>query len=473
MFFIIFLQIVTTYMVSYLSKNLRPYSLYDIKEYGRIAYNRPPLSPQIYFPTSADYADEYYLRSLSNLTVTMPSSPHLKGTDPCINLPYQETSSFRISSLPQLIKFTFHGLVKIASWVASTAVEIIVAILMGLSALGPPAAVAYALREQKKRDWDNMETRNFLSLVHFLWQLADMADSKCNVLKAQLQRSEEKLESNKARFTRLDFLNKDLEGQLKSLGKLLRSQQESSKRAMDQITQERDALRKEHDTLNEALQNLRGREKACESLVHHLHVTIERQDDQIKQHDEDVAAKQEDSLTEFAHYEGQIADHKDNPQAKMAEADQRFDQARHTSDKRIHELEQSLIAQQKSGQDAKEKFEGELNTARGHIEGLLSTIRSNSRELQMHRDRAKAQRQAGLSGYQPNHPPSMPFTPAPTGMQFMQGQSPFAPQPTQIPGLPPNRTSGFMGNVPPPGWGRGVGTGRGAGMGRGTRGGPV
>lgn len=465
MFFIIFLQIVTTYMVSFLSKNLSPYNLYDIKEYGRIAYSRPPPSPQIYFPTSADYADEYYLRSLSNLTVTMPSSLLLKGTDPCINLPYQETSSFRISYLPQLIKGIFHGLVKIASRVASTAVEIIVTILMGLSALGPPAAVAYAFREQRKRDWDDLETRNFLSLVHFFWQVADGVNNTCNVLKAQLQRSEEKLESNKARFTRLEFLNKDLEGQLKSLGKLLRLQQESSNRSLNNITQERDALRKEHDALVEALQDLRGREKACESVVHQLHVTIERKDDQTKQRDKDLAAKQEDSVTKFTRHEGQIADHKDNLQANMVEADQRFDQARHTSDERILELEQSIIAQQKSGQDAREKFEGELKMAREHIEGLLSTIRSNSRELQMYRDRAKAQRQAWLSGYHPNHPASMPFTPAPTGMQFPQGQSPFAPQPTQIPGLPPNRTSGFMGNASPPGWGRDAGTGRGAGNG--------
>ncbi|MCJ1271302.1 hypothetical protein MMC22_011202 [Lobaria immixta] len=468
MFFIIFLQIVTTYMVSYLSKNLRPYNLYDIKEYGHVSYSRPPPSPQIYFPTSADYAEEYYLRSMSNLTVEMPSSLHLKGIDPCINLPYQETSSFRISYLPQLIKGIFHSLVKIASRVASTAVEIIVAILIGVSALGPPAAVAYALREQRKRDWDDLETRNFLSLVHFFWQVADGINSKCNVLKAQLQRSKEKLDSNKARFTRLEFLNKDLEGQLKSLAKLLRSQQESSSRSVNNITQERDALRKEHDALD-----LRGREKACESVVHQLHVTIERQDDQIKQRDKDLAAKQEDPMTKFTRHGGQIADHKDNLQAKMVEADQGFDQARHTSDERVLELEQSIIAQQKTGQDDREKFEGELKMAWEHIEGLLSTIRSNSRELQMHRDRAKAQRQVALSGYHPNYPASMPFTPAPTGMQLPQRQSPFAPQPTQIPGLPPNRTSGFMGNTPPPGWGRGAGTGRGTGLSRGTRGGPM
>ena len=71
MFYLIFLQIVTTYIAAYLSKNLKPFSMYNLKEFGLIDYNLPPLPPQVCFETSGDYADEYHIRSLSHLSAPM------------------------------------------------------------------------------------------------------------------------------------------------------------------------------------------------------------------------------------------------------------------------------------------------------------------------------------------------------------------------------------------------------------------
>lgn len=353
MFFVIFLQALTAFLVSHLSNNLTAKNLFDIKGYGRLTYNKPPPPPQVYFPTSADYAEDYYLRSLSNITVTLPAPGFLTHTDSTANT---GTPFLRISSLPGLFNRILNGLVPVVSRILSTAAEILVAVLQALVAMGPPATAAYALREQRNRDRDNLKLKSVLSLLPF-WMLAKMDDKQrksISNLRAQLAVSEERLEYQTARSA--------------------------------------------------------------------------RQEERVKHRQEDLDAQQEDSLAKCAWYEVQIAEYKDKIQATIAEADERVNKAQ-------------------------EKFEGDLKTAREHIENLLSTIRSNSQELQMYRDRARAQRQAGPSGY-PNHPPPMPFPHAP---QFQQGQSPFAPGLTQNPGYPPNRTSGFLGNTLPPGWGRGAG----------------
>lgn len=387
MFGILFLQMVATFLVSYLSKNLGPYSPFDIKDFGRITYNRPPPPPQVYFPNSADYAEEFYLRSLSNLTVT-PSSLHFNVTDSSDSLPKPGTSFLGISSFPRLIKDIFHGLTKVATWVATTAVELIVAALISLPAMGSPAAVAYALHEQKKRDWQELENSRVSSLLPSIKKVVELVDSQwvyIDALRAQLRQSQEKIESQNTGFARLVSLQEGLEKELKILDELLRSQQETFDQRLEALMQERDARQEEHIALVQAQQ---------------------------------------------------------------------------TATERITELEDSLDAQQKSGQEATEKLEGELKMARDHIEGLMATIRSNSQELQMYRDRARAQRQAGPSGHYPTHPVGSPFPPAPMGNQFPPGRS-LVPRPTQNPGFPPNRASGFMGNTPPPGWGGGAGTGGG------------
>lgn len=378
---------VTTFLVSYLSKNLGPYSPFGIKDFGRITYNRPPPPPQVYFSNSADYAEEFYLRSLSNLTVT-PSSVQFNITDSSNSLPEPDTSFLGISSFPRLVKDIFHGLAKVATWVATTAVEMIVAALISFPAMGSPAAVAYALHEQKKRDWQNLENSRVSSLLPSIKKVVDLVDSQwvyIDALNAQLRQSQEKIESRDKDFARLASLQGGLEEELKILDEVLHSQQETFDQRVEALTQERDARQEENIGLVQAQQ---------------------------------------------------------------------------TATERITELEESLAARQKSGQEATGKLEGELKMARDHIEGLMATIRSNSQELQMYRDRARAQRQAGPSGHYPNHPVPMSFPPAPMGNQLPPGRSPV-PRPTQNPGFPPNRASGFMGNTPPPGRGAGAGNGGG------------
>ncbi|MCJ1264013.1 hypothetical protein MMC22_003884 [Lobaria immixta] len=73
MIYLLFLQLVTTFLSSKLTHNRDVYGVHDIKWYRRISYNPPTPPPQVYFPTSADYADDYYLWSMSNITITKQS----------------------------------------------------------------------------------------------------------------------------------------------------------------------------------------------------------------------------------------------------------------------------------------------------------------------------------------------------------------------------------------------------------------
>lgn len=326
---------------------------------------------------------------------------------------------------------------QILASVVSTVVMIVVAILMVLPAVGPPAVVAFVLLQQKKRHRHDLEITSFVSLLNFLWHIGEMIDSrlKCiNVLKAQLLNSKQELELRMAQVAKLVFHTKGLEKDLKKVQKMLRSQQITSDRRLDKITQERDSSA-------QALDYFRIREKDFDDALHELHVTIKQRGDQITQREEEFSAKQEDALAILASLE------RERDQAKEQKV----------------ELEERLDAQEKSGQEATEKLEGELRLARDHIEGLMATIRSNSSELQMYRTRAQAQRQAAIVGYNPIYQAPGPFIPAPMGRQH--APSPFAPRPTQIPGFPPNRTSGFIGNSPPPGLGEGVGKSGGSGGG--------
>ena len=88
----------------------------------------------------------------------------------------------------------------------------------------------------------------------------------------------------------------------------------------------------------------------------------------------------------------------------------------------------------------------------------MSTIRSNSQELRIYRDMARAkraQRQLFPSGYA-NHPSVLPapmkYFPSRSAMEFRPWQSPFHPRPMHISGIPPNRTSGLMGSTAPRDW---------------------
>lgn len=383
MLLIMLLQMVST-MVLYLSNNLKPCHLYDLKDFGRISYHRPAPPPQIFFPTSADYADDYFLRSLSNLSATMNPSVHANGTDTFGNLPKADAPFSGVFHLPRLASAIFRGVEHAASWIASTVVDIIVAALMALPAVGPPGAVAWTLLEQWKRDQDNLEATGFALLLNFLLD------------------------------SRLD----------KYLG-LLRSQKATFKRRLDKIIGEHDS----------AVQALRAREKDLEAANDELRVLVTEKDDEIERRKEELAEKGADALT------------------------------------RIAELERRLAAQEKAAEEAKEEAAKDRAAAQENIKGLQTSMSSNTTELAWRRQKmgAQAQQAAAMSAYQPTYPAPFPPPPAPMVGQFPQGQGPYAPRPTQTPGFPPDRTSGFMGSTPPPG--RGGGAGRGGGWGGGNGGG--
>lgn len=380
MLLIMLLQMVST-MVLYLSKNLRPCNLWDMKDFGRISYHPPPPPPQIFFPTSADFADDYYLRSMSNLTAAIHSSVHLNGTDSFGNLPKADAPFSGVFHVPRLAKTILRGVVHAASRIASTVVDIIVAALMALPAVGPPGAVAWTLREQRKRDRDGLEATTFVLLLN----------------------SVKRHGRTKARY----------------LG-LLRSQEATFNRRLDKMTQEHGS----------AIQALRAREIDFKEADYELRVMMKGQVDEIRALKEELAAKQADALARLAELQGRLA------------------------------------AQEKAAEEKAKEAAKELQAAKEHISGLQATMSSNSSELAWRRQQMGAQRAAAVSGHYPTAPRPFP-PPAPMGGQFPQGQGPFAPRPTQTPGFPPNRTTGFMGSAPPPGWGGGAGMGGGRGGGNG------
>lgn len=443
MFYYYLLQLVATCLVTYLSGTKR-HGLFDIKEYARIAYSRPPPPPppQLCFRTSADFADEYHLLSLANLTVTMPS--RLSNDNPdSFQIPDDTETPFQVSSLPPLLHGVLYSVVKMGLWIVSAVAEVLIASLHLLGTMvSPVATVAYALRQQRKQDWSNFRMRSLLPS----WGLARTVDKQrrfIDLLITQFERSEKKRAGLKTKFPPLGRELKALRKELGTRGDVILAQQqlvETLTGRVEQKTQEGEVLRGVRDRLLEAVEKLRTGLQDNGDIIRHLEATVQRQDGRIQQREDDLDQQQQDSSAKFTSYELEIAATNDNLQAITAEAAERQAQA----DKRICELEE----QQKSGRESAEKAEADLKAARENIERLQSTIRSNANELQMYRDRASRQRAQHLST-PPFRPAPMPFQPA--QMPFPPGQAPFAPRPTQIPGFPPNRTSGFMGSAPPQG----------------------
>lgn len=333
MYWHVILEFVATFLLSYLSLNFRQHNLSGMDAYGRIkAYNPPPPPPpQLYFPASAGFSDEYPLGSRS--TITVPPSLLLASIDPSRKLAKTDTSSLLISSLPRFFNDIFYRLVRISSWILSTAVAILFATLRVLLAIGPLALVAYALQDSY-------------------------------------------------------------------------------------------ALRKDHNAVAQALQDLHKENKASEDRIRQLEITVKRQEDATKQR------------------------------------------------------EATFHAQQTHSREATAKLEVDLKSAQEHIDSLLSTIQSHSQQLQ---ERATAQAQA-----EPSHYSSLPAptrTRIPQAQMGMQAQPPaqsaihpqsqrisqrismFTPQPKQVPGLPLDRTRGLLGNGHSAGRGREIGRGRGSGGG--------
>lgn len=280
------------------------------------------------------------------------------------------------------------------------------------------------------------------------WGLARTVDKQRRsivLLRALLKRSEEKRARLRAKFPAISIVLRALRRELGLRRDVIFAQHrqlETLTGRVEQKTQEGDALREVRNGLLQSIQDLRDGQRDNADVIRHLEVTVQRQDERIKRREDDLEAQQEDSLAKFTSYELQIAATNDNLQAITAEAAERHAQA----DERIRELEEQDKSGREAAEKAAEKAEADLKAARENIERLLSTISSNSNELQMYRNRARQQAQ---------HRSTPPFGPAP--MPFPPGQTPFSPRPTQIPGFPPNRTSGFLGSAPPLGRGRGAG----------------
>lgn len=342
MFYLIFFQIVTTYLVAYLSKNLKPYSPFDIKEYGQIGYNLPPLPSPVCFESSSDYANEYHLPSLSHLTVTMPSSLFSNNTDSFGgDQENTETTFLQYSAVPQLFGRMFHGLMRIASRVGHGTVDVVVALLHMLAAIAPAATAAYALQEQRSQDWFKLQIRTVSSLVNFreLASTVERQDRSLAILEANLKRSEDNLESERARISRLSLLVASLEAELKSqeIGQL--TEREAFDFRTEKMTHEAGALRRDHDALVQTIQDLRARERSRQD---DLELTVQRKEDRIRLCEKALLAQQEDSSAKFASLEAQIADGQDKLKATIVEAEERFHTAEDKANERISELEDSL-----------------------------------------------------------------------------------------------------------------------------------
>lgn len=429
---LIFLQMMTTYLVTFLSENIKPYSLYGMKEFGRIVFQRP-LPPQLYVPTSADYTDEYFP---PNFTINHPSLLLLNTTHPFDHPGGADDVFFRVS-FPRLLDNVLQGVVKIASRVLTTAVETIIATLLVLHAIAPPATAEYVLREQRGQDWLDLKTKSLRSFVPFWDLISTIKHQRKSIvaLRAQLKKSEENVKFELARFARLRHLQEVLKAELKSVEKTLLTQQESSNCRIATMTQEGEAQRQNHDVLVQTIQDLRTQDKTSKEVILQLEATVKRQDDGIRQGEEGLRAEQEDSCAEVARFKAQIAGCEDKLKTTIEESDERFNKAQHTANERICELQEKVDAQKLSGWEATEKLEADLKAAREQIQDLQSTIQISSNELRIYHERTKAPTQPKPSLHHPNHPAPILFRPTPTqlGMQFLLGQSPFAARPTQIP----------------------------------------
>ncbi|MCJ1466120.1 hypothetical protein MMC07_004739 [Pseudocyphellaria aurata] len=418
---LIFLQMVTTYLVTFLSENIKPYNLYDIKEFGRIAFQRP-LPPQLYLPISADFPDNYFP---SNLVIKYPSLLLLNTTHPVDHLGFTNGLFSRIS-FPQLLNVV-QGVAKIASRVFATTVETIIATLLVLDAIEPLAAAAYVLREQRGQDWLDLENESLPSFVPFWGLISIIKHQHMSIaaLRAQLKRSG---------FARLRHLQEVLTAEVKSVMKMLLTQQESSN-CREIMTQEDEAQRQNQGVLVQTIQDLRTQDKTSKEVILQLEDTVKRQDERIQQVEKSLRAEQEDSCAEVARFKAQIAGCEDKLKATIEESNERFDKAQHTANERICDLQEKLDAQKLSGWEATKKLEAELKVARGQIQDLQSAIQISSHEPHNYHETTKSLTQPKRSLHHLDHSAPILFRPPPTqlGIQFLRGQSLFAARLRQIP----------------------------------------
>ncbi|MCJ1468168.1 hypothetical protein MMC07_006796 [Pseudocyphellaria aurata] len=489
---IFLLQIVTNYLTLYFSNNIRPYDLFAIKNYGRIAYQSPPPTPQVCYYSSADYADEYYLLQLTNVTNRVSPPLFLNNTDsfdeiPLDHEPTRVDSSLWTSSLPKLLGEALQGVGQMVSWIFAVAVVIFAVALQVLAAIGPQASAAYVLCEQKSRDLEELKMKTVSSLVPVV--LAGMVDRQGEItseLTAKLRSAEEGREHQRSRVERFDSYLKAMGENIESLGNAIfenRAQTASFKAQIADLEvnlqttfAEADKRQRDQAALFTAKSN--SLEDTLQTTITDAKMRFDEAQHKADQRILELQNEQEVDRRTLAQLEGDL-------EAARAHIE-RLEKAKQMPDPRVQELEDEQL----SDRNATAALKDDLKQARTHIQSLLSTISSNARELQMYRAQHRAQRQAQQAGYPEHRQPFRPTPPPPQPMGYphppaqfpvgpsrspaqqpiptvsLQRQSPFAARHSPL-GFPPNRTRGFMGNAAPspPQWGRGGGGGAGAGSG--------
>ncbi|MCJ1427412.1 hypothetical protein MMC29_005315, partial [Sticta canariensis] len=217
MYYHILLEFVATFLLSYLFQTFRQHSLSGTNEYGRIAtYNPPPPPPpQLHFPASVDSSDEYFLRHLS--TITVPPSLLFASIDPSRKLAKTDTSYLLVNSVPRFFNGIFYRLVRISSWILSTAVAILFATLRVLFAIGPLALVAYALQDSYALRKNLDAVAQALQDIH---EQTKAGEDRIRQLEITVTRQEDAIKQREATFytqqTRSQEATEKLEMELKS-----------------------------------------------------------------------------------------------------------------------------------------------------------------------------------------------------------------------------------------------------------------
>lgn len=225
-----------------------------------------------------------------------------------------------------------------------TAAEIVAYFLQALVVMGPTAATAWALHEQRIRDQLYLKEKSVTCLLPFCL-LAKMDDNKTksiSALKAELERLQTTLESQKTYSAGLSLIEEAQAAELSSLQIALLEQHETSSCHISKLTQQCEAQRWEHGVLIRELQNIKAREKSAEITIMQLEVTVERQNGMIKRLEEDRDLQRNFSSAKFVSYEEQIANLQVKIKATEEEADDHITRA------------ESVVAQAKNFRESRE-----------------------------------------------------------------------------------------------------------------------
>ncbi|MCJ1462000.1 hypothetical protein MMC07_000600 [Pseudocyphellaria aurata] len=218
---------------------------FELKDFGRIGFSRPAPPappPQLFFYSSADFADDFRLLSLANATrpvAVPPSLLHHPGSVDNSSVDNLSSPFFPAPSATRVLLGFYHGAAKIASrvlatvlvaalhvsramsWILATVLvaalqvltasfwilaTVLVAALQALASSEPLAIAAHALRERNSRDRLDLEVGIAETLASF-WKVSSWADYQhgiLTILRAKLKRSEEDRGSMAAALRGLD-----------------------------------------------------------------------------------------------------------------------------------------------------------------------------------------------------------------------------------------------------------------------------